>query len=80
MPESGLREAVRSVWEDAFGITIGGDPDFFEIGGDSVTALSISAGLEKKFKVRPEIWILFDNPQLSQYVQVYSEILVEDGR
>lgn len=61
--------AVRSAWEDVLGAaTVNDDTNFFDLGGDSLMAVSICARLEKRLGVRPKLRVLFDHPVFGEYV------------
>jgi acyl carrier protein len=61
--------AVRAAWEDLLGAaTVNDDANFFTMGGDSLIAVSLCARLEKRFKVRPKLRVLFDHPMFAEYV------------
>jgi acetoacetyl-CoA synthetase len=63
-----LLRAVRAVWEDVFGVPVPDDADFFDLGGASVEAMSISSRLEARLPVPPRLRLLFVHPALADYV------------
>lgn len=71
-PENEIEEKLIHVWEETLGIKgIGTAHNFFELGGDSIKALQISARLNH-LGLKMEIKDLFKNPQikyLSQFVK-----------
>jgi acetoacetyl-CoA synthetase len=47
-PDMSLEEKLTSIWEELFGITpIRSDDDFFQLGGDSLMALTLMAAIEE---------------------------------
>ncbi|HYE53805.1 MAG TPA: amino acid adenylation domain-containing protein [Chitinophagaceae bacterium] len=65
--------ALKLLWQDFFGrAEIGMDEDFFEIGGDSLKALTMIGRIHKKLNVEVSLSEFFRRPTiqgLSQYVQ-----------
>lgn len=52
-PEGGIGQAVADVWQRVLNVDlVGMQDDFFEIGGDSLMASALSAGLESRFDCR----------------------------
>ncbi len=65
-PRNEVEKILVKTWSEVLGITrIGIDQSFFEIGGDSIKAIQISARLNKSgYKL--EIKDIFSTPQISQ--------------
>ena len=76
-PDEGLRTSVRTVWQQALRKPVGDDHDFFDLGGDSLAAVSICTGLEERFHLRPRLRMIFDQPVFDDYVHEFSKILQE---
>jgi acyl carrier protein len=72
--EADLTDAVRDVWQRVLKKDVRGDGDFFALGGDSLAAVAICAGLEERFQVRPRLRMLFDRPRFADYVHAYAQI------
>jgi amino acid adenylation domain-containing protein len=69
---------VRAVWEDVLEIeAVDGNTNFFDVGGDSLSAASIGARLEKLLQMRPKPRVLFDHPVFSEYVHKVVKLLGE---
>ncbi len=47
--------------------TISRDDHFFEIGGDSISAMQLSAEIEAQFQIVPSVRMIFENATLGQY-------------
>ncbi|MGM1058991.1 phosphopantetheine-binding protein [Saccharothrix sp. Mg75] len=58
---------VRSVWRDCLDTDVTDGDDFFDLGGDSATALAICARIEAELGVRPELRALFDHPGFADF-------------
>ncbi|MFJ8112762.1 amino acid adenylation domain-containing protein [Streptomyces sp. NPDC096132] len=46
--DAGLAEALRDIWESVLGTPVGLDDDFFELGGNSLFAVRVSAALRAR--------------------------------
>jgi phthiocerol/phenolphthiocerol synthesis type-I polyketide synthase E len=56
---------LRQVWGDALGVTeLSLDDDFFELGGDSLSAVQVAARISARFGVEISAGSLFDTPTL----------------
>ncbi|WP_306948836.1 type I polyketide synthase [Streptomyces sp. B4I13] len=57
--------AVRAIWEEATGITeLPETADFFDIGGDSLSAVQVITRIRERFGLELSIGLLFDHPTL----------------
>lgn len=75
--EADLADAVRAVWRRVLKKDVRDDDDFFALGGDSMAAVEICAGLEERFRVRPRLRALFDRPLFTDYVHAYAQFMRE---
>jgi Phosphopantetheine attachment site len=64
-----LRDAVRAVWERVLQTPVADDTDFFQLGGNSLHAISICSGLEESVSVRPRLRVIFDHPRFEDYAR-----------
>ncbi len=65
-PEDGVQQTLAEIWTEILGIEkIGIDDNFFQVGGDSIKAIQISAKLVPQ-KMKLEIKDLFSNPTMRQ--------------
>ena len=71
-PRSELERAISSIWEQFFGFRkIGIEDDFFELGGDSLKIMSVSAKIHRELHVEIPIKAFFNNPtiqKLARYI------------
>jgi acyl carrier protein len=75
--EADLAGALREVWRRSLKKDVRDEDDFFALGGDSLAAVAICAGLEERFRVRPRLRMLFDSPRFTDYVHAYAQIMRE---
>jgi amino acid adenylation domain-containing protein/non-ribosomal peptide synthase protein (TIGR01720 family) len=77
-PQNQVQERLVEIWQQVLGIErIGINNNFFEIGGDSIKAIQVSARLQK-YGLKMEIKDLFLNPtvkQLSQYIKKTDRVI-----
>ncbi|MFD3422411.1 condensation domain-containing protein [Streptomyces decoyicus] len=67
--EFGAAEAVRSTWERVLGCPVEWGDDFFDLGGDSLTALSVAADIAQATGlVVPAGW-LYRHPRIADAVR-----------
>jgi phthiocerol/phenolphthiocerol synthesis type-I polyketide synthase E len=61
-----IEDRLRGLWTMVLGIErIEDDDDFFDLGGNSLSAIDLMAGIREEFAVDPGIAALFDYPTLS---------------
>jgi len=64
-PRSELERAIARIWKQFFGFRqIGIDDDFFELGGDSLKIMGVSAKIHKELQVEIPIKTFFNNPTI----------------
>ncbi|MEV4534072.1 type I polyketide synthase [Asanoa sp. NPDC049518] len=63
-PQAGTVEAeLADMWREALGVdTLGPDDEFFELGGDSLSAVQLMRRVRERFGVQMSIGVLFDCP------------------
>ncbi|ASZ13662.1 hybrid non-ribosomal peptide synthetase/type I polyketide synthase [Chitinophaga pendula] len=73
---SGVSKQLQTMWEGFFGkADLGGSADFFEIGGDSLKALTMLSRIHKTFGVDMSIRDFYDHPVLStQSLFIYNRL------
>ncbi|WP_433389472.1 SDR family NAD(P)-dependent oxidoreductase [Micromonospora sp. KLBMP9576] len=58
-----VQAAMFEMWQEALGVeTLGPDDEFFELGGDSLSAVQLMRRLRERFGVQLSIGVLFDCP------------------
>ncbi len=68
---------IAAVWREALGVrSIGRGALFFELGGDSLTALQVMGRLRELFPVDLPVRMLFENPSLDRLSRAVEEALV----
>ena len=66
MPSTSTEEAVARIWSDLLGVdSIGRHERFFELGGDSLTAMQLVSRLRETFDVELPIHEAFDTPTIA---------------
>jgi len=62
---------LRRIWQELLGIeSIGLDQNYFDLGGDSPMAVHLFAQIEKIFKVKLPLAILFEAPTIEELVRI----------
>lgn len=73
-PQAGeLCENIISVWADVLALpeeTIGSADNFFQLGGNSLTAINLIAALYRRFAVNLPLYAVFDNPTPRELAKV----------
>lgn len=77
---SPLGKKLYAIWCRSLGLeSLSVDDSFFELGGDSLKAVSLSAELEKTFRVPLDIAALFDHQSLKEFEPYLQSKLNESG-
>ncbi len=75
-PRSDIEKMVAETWEEQLGIAgVGIHDDFFELGGDSLKAITINGKIQKQSKVEIPLGEFFNKPTvkgLSEYILAHS--------
>jgi len=65
-PSGADEETLVRIWENTLGVSpIGVDDDFFDLGGDSITAIQIQFSVASACDVKLPTTVLFDHPTIS---------------
>jgi acyl carrier protein len=65
-PGDDVLERMRAIWEQTLGAgSYGVDDDFFEIGGNSLSAIELMTNIRGRFGVELSIAALLDSPTIS---------------
>lgn len=68
VPQTEMEKRVASWWEAELKVTgIGRNGDFFELGGDSLTAAAFTVGIERLLGVQVRPAALFDHPTVASF-------------
>jgi acyl carrier protein/NAD(P)-dependent dehydrogenase (short-subunit alcohol dehydrogenase family) len=69
-PQTGDEKTIAQIWQDLFGLeTVGIKDDFFELGGDSLKAMTVSSRIHKELHVKIPIAAFFSGPTIEELVQ-----------
>jgi phthiocerol/phenolphthiocerol synthesis type-I polyketide synthase E len=64
-PAGTIRDRLGALWTEALGHPdIAADADFFDLGGNSLTAVELMARIREVFDVRMSIAVMFEHPTL----------------
>lgn len=65
-----LADQVRELWTAALGVAdLSGDQDYFDLGGDSLTAVELMSRVRDRFGVDLSIGAIFDYPTLGSFTE-----------
>jgi NAD(P)-dependent dehydrogenase (short-subunit alcohol dehydrogenase family)/acyl carrier protein len=69
-PRGDAEKSIAQVWQDLFGLeTVGVKDDFFELGGDSLKAMTVSSRIHKELNVKIPIAAFFSGPTIEELAQ-----------
>jgi hypothetical protein len=75
-----ISDAVSRAWQDVIGVpVVHPDDDFFVLGGHSVLAARMIARLRRAFGPAVELQMIYDSPQLSEFVGAIAARVSEIG-
>lgn len=71
-------ELVQKIWQEAFARNdISRDDNFFDLGGHSLTALTVSGRLGYLMNIEVPLRAIFDNPILADYSEAVRRLIPE---
>jgi phthiocerol/phenolphthiocerol synthesis type-I polyketide synthase E len=65
---------IQTLWGDALGVDVEPEDDFFDLGGNSITAIRMLPVLTEKFGVEPTVAVVFDNPTPQELARAVAEL------
>jgi acyl transferase domain-containing protein/acyl carrier protein len=66
-PRNETEKTIARIWQDLFGFeTVGVRDDFFELGGDSLKAMTVSSKIQKELSVKIPIAVFFGSPTIEE--------------
>jgi acyl carrier protein len=69
-----VRDRLQPIWCEVLDVpTAEDEADFFELGGESVTAIHLAARVENDFRTACTIEDIFDNPTFGELTGFVSE-------
>lgn len=76
-PETMTEETIAELWQELLGVQrIGLHDNFFQIGGTSLLALTVTARLRKAFQIELPITSIFQAPTVAELAVVLEELLL----
>ncbi|MFJ1643362.1 MULTISPECIES: amino acid adenylation domain-containing protein [unclassified Streptomyces] len=79
-PLGPLEAAIAEIWVHVLNAdAIGRNDDFFDLGGNSLSATQVTIRLRQDFALELPVRTLFDNPELGEFVQAVREAAVVQG-
>lgn len=74
---SHMNENIEQIWQEALGVQVAPDTNFFEAGGHSFLAMRVIARIGDRCGFQVDLATLIDNPRLSDFL---TEISVQQDR
>ena len=71
-PRDDVQSRLVELWKAAFGVPIGADENFFELGGDSLLAARLFIQIEKDFQMELPLAVLLEAPTIRQLASIIS--------
>jgi acyl transferase domain-containing protein/acyl carrier protein len=66
-PRNSAEEGIAEIWRNLFGLeTVGVKDDFFELGGDSLKAMTVSSKIKKELNVKIPVSVFFSSPTIEE--------------
>jgi len=75
-PKDDVQSRLVELWKAAFGMPIGVDQNFFELGGDSLLAARLFIQIEKAFQMELPLAVLLEAPTIRQLADIISAPIV----
>src|SRR5438445_8318298 len=75
-----VQSRLMELWKAAFGMPIGVDENFFELGGDSLLAARLFIQIEKAFQTELPLAVLLEAPTIRQLAGIISAPIVHSLR
>lgn len=78
--ENDTATRLAGIWEDVLGLeSIGIDQNYFDLGGDSSLTVQVFSRIEKAFKVKLPLAILFEAPTIAELARILHREISESG-
>lgn len=78
-PMDDVQSRLAELWQEAFGVPIGVDENFFELGGDSLLAARLFIQTEKAFQIELPLAALLEAPTIRQLAAIISAPIVHSS-
>ena len=79
-PSDDVQSRLVELWTAAFGMPVGVDENFFELGGDSLLAARLFVQIEKAFEMELPLAMLLEAPTIRQLAGIISAPIVQSLR
>lgn len=67
---SNIAQKVEAIWRDVLSVPSGQeDATFFELGGDSVSAVRLTSRIEEELGVLIDVGDMFEDPDLAELIR-----------
>jgi thioesterase domain-containing protein len=76
-PKDDVQSRLVELWKAAFGMPIGVDENFFELGGDSLLAARLFVQIEKAFQMELPLAVLVEAPTIRQLASIIRAPIVD---
>lgn len=71
-----VTEEIARMWRRVLDVEqVGHSDDFFELGGNSITAIRLMPLLQERFGVQPDVTTIFDFPTPAEFARALHELL-----
>jgi acyl carrier protein len=81
MPQTETEKITAALWSELLHVNgIGLDDDFFDLGGDSITAVALVTRLRAAFGCEPGLAVLFEQPTIAGIAQVIDMLALTSRR
>jgi amino acid adenylation domain-containing protein len=78
-PRNATEEIVASIWSEVLGVArVSVQQDFFELGGDSLTATQVISRINLAFQIDLPLGVLFEHRTVAGLAPAIEEILVDE--
>jgi thioesterase domain-containing protein len=75
-PKDDVQSRLVDLWSAAFGMPIGVNESFFELGGDSLLAARLFIQIEKAFQIELPLAVLLEAPTIRQLASIISAPII----
>ncbi|WP_422508883.1 amino acid adenylation domain-containing protein [Stenotrophomonas sp. GZD-301] len=66
-PDGDLETVLASLWSEVLGVDMGRHTDFFQVSGDSIQAMQITARVERALAVSAPVGLMYANPTIAEF-------------
>lgn len=78
-PSGDAELAVAALWKELLGdVAIGGEDNFFDLGGTSLLAIELVKRLSELYEIQLPLELTFNQPRLDELAAALEQALIED--